>query len=115
MSRDLIDTMTKDDRGRPLYVFVGYVTKLEGQAIAIPTYTGECLDRFKSLYQEIERVWLVKDYDLDSRHPSLSQYQPQKFETEAISNTSGDRIPQLNDCSKYPDKTYLYPSQTQQK
>lgn len=114
MVRDLIDTMTKDDRGRPLYVFVGYVTKLEGQAIAIPAYTGECLDRFKSLYQEIERVWLIKDYDLDSRHPGLSQYQPLEFETEARSNTLGDRIPQLNDRSLYPDKTYLYPSQTQQ-
>jgi hypothetical protein len=112
MVRDLIDTMTKDNRGRPLYVFVGYVTKLEGQAIAIPPYTGECLDRFKSLYQEIEQVWLVKDYERDSRH-RLSQYQPLEFETEA-SNTSGDRMPLLNDRSKYPDKTYLYPSQTQQ-
>lgn len=112
MVRDLIDTMTKDDRGRPLYVFVGYVTKLEGQAIAIPAYTGECLNRFKSLYQEIERVWLVKDYERDSRH-RLSQYQPLEFETEA-SNTSSDRMPQLNHRSKYPDKTYLYPSQTRQ-
>lgn len=113
MVRDLIDTMTKDDRGRPLYVFVGYVTKLEGRAIAVPAYTEECLDRFKSLYQEIEKVWLVKDYDLDNRHPSLSEYRPQKFETEA-NNTSGDRMPQLNHRSKHPDKTYLYPSQTRQ-
>ena len=112
MVRDLIDTMTKDDRGRPLYVFLGYATQLQGQAIAIPGYTEECLDPFKILYREIENVWSVKDYERDSRH-RLSQYESLEFEIEG-SNTSSHQMPQLNNLLKYPDKTYLYPSQARQ-
>ena len=114
LSEDSLEVMAKDDRGRPLYVFVGYVTQLtHAKNIQdFPAYTENRLDNFKTLYHEIEKVWLVKDYEQDIRHPSLSQYQPLSFKVDT--STANQQIPQLNDRSKYPDKTYLWPSFTQQ-
>ena len=118
MVRDLIDRpgndlpeiMTKDDQGRPLYVFVGYVTQLSSpQLNNFPPYTETCLDNFQNLYQEIEKIWSLKNYELDSRHPVLSQYQALTFGDSAFARQD-DQIPQLNDRSKYPDKTYLWSS-----
>lgn len=114
LSEDLRETRERDDQGRPLYVFVGYVTKLSQQKIHnFPDYQPESLDDFKSLYQEIEKVWLVKNYDLDSRNPTLSQYQPRNFAQGAIAHQT-HQIPQLNDLTQHPDKIYLYPSSRQQ-
>ncbi len=114
LSEDSIKVMAKDDRGRPLYVFVGYVTQLtHDQNIQnFPAYTENCLDSFKILYQEIAKVWLVKDYEQDTRNPLFSQYQPLSFAVD-LSATNA-QILQLNDRSKYPQKTYLWPSFTQQ-
>jgi hypothetical protein len=115
MVRDLIGDTVKDDQGRPLYVFVGYVTQLtEDQAIQnFPPYAANCLDNFKILYQEIEQVWLVKNYELNSTHPSLSNYCPINFANSAIA-LSTQELPQLNHCSQRPDKIYLWQSSTQQ-
>ena len=115
MVRDLIDVMVKDDQGRPLYVFVGYVTQLDRQTkLQIPPYEGENLDRFKALYREIEPVWSIEDYERDSRSPLLSQYQTLDFPLKDLSTISDFQIPQLNGRSKYPDKTYLWSSTFQQ-
>ncbi len=40
LGEELIEAMTKDDRGRPLYVFVGYVTQLnQGKDLLdVPAY-----------------------------------------------------------------------------
>ena len=114
MVRDLIDVMIKDDRGRPLYVFVGYVTQLEPQhQLQIPSYEGEKIDRFEVLYQEIKSVWSVKDYERDSRSPRLSQYQTLDCPVVDVFVPSDPQF-QLNDRSKYPDKTYLWQSTSQQ-
>lgn len=109
LGEDLIEVMAKDDQGRPLYVFVGYVTKLNQQQNIndFPPYTENCLDNFKLLYQEIAKIWLVKNYEPDSRQPLLSQYQPRSFSPLPIAS---QQILQLNDITKYPDQTYLYPS-----
>jgi hypothetical protein len=115
MVKDLIGDRVKDDQGRPLYVFVGYVTQLtKNQAIQnLPPYAENCLDNFKILYQEIEQVWLVKNYELNSTHPSLSQYCPINFANLAIA-PSTQELPQLNHHSQSPDKIYLWQSSTQQ-
>ncbi len=120
LREDLQKVMAKDDQGRPLYVFVGYVTQLSQQRNIhnFPPYTAECLDDFQILYQEIEPVWLAKNYEQHSRHPLLSQYQPRRFAQSAIAlrapaklnATKSHQIEQLNDLAKYPDKTYLWPS-----
>ena len=109
LGEDLIEVMAKDDQGRPLYVFVGYVTKLNQQQDInnFPPYTENRLDNFKVLYQEIAKIWLVKNYEPDSRHPLSSQYQSRNFDELPIAS---QQILQLNDLTKYPDQTYLYPS-----
>jgi hypothetical protein len=115
MVKDLIGDRVKDDQGRPLYVFVGYVAQLtENQAIQnLPPYAENCLDSFKILYQEIEQVWLVKNYEVNSTHPSLSQYCPINFTNSAIAPQPPE-LPQLNQQSQHPDKIYLWPNSTPQ-
>lgn len=113
VGEDLIEVMTKDDLGRPLYVFVGYVTKLEqSQRIDnLPAYTGSYLASFQSLYQEIAKVWLMRDYD--DRQPFLSEYQPfeQAIEIATIS-ANDDDVSQLNDRTKQPDQAFVWQTST---
>ena len=112
--KDLIGHTVKDDQGRPLYVFVGYVTILESnQPQLIPAFDSTCLDNFKVLYQEIEKVWLIKNYERDSRQPARSQYCEIKFCNSALA-TPILQVPQLNQDSKQPDKTYVWQSLVQQ-
>jgi hypothetical protein len=115
MVKDLIGDTVKDNQGRPLYAFVGYVTQLaQSQSIQhLPPYAANCLDSFKTLYQEIEQVWLVKNYEANSRHPTLSQYCSLDFDRVAIA-PSTQELPQLNQHSQRPDKIYLWQSSTQQ-
>ncbi len=115
MVKDLIANTVKDDQGRPLYVFVGYVAQLTANLPSqnLPLYADNCLDHFKILYQEIEQVWLVKNYDLNSKHPSLSQYCPVNFDNLAIAPESPE-LPQLNLNSQHPDQIYLWPNSTPQ-
>lgn len=119
MVKDLIGDRVKDDQGRPLYVFVGYVAQLtKNQAIQnFPPYAENCLDNFKILYQEIEQVWLVKNYELNSTHPSLSHYCPINFANSAIAPQPQELTQleqQLNQQSRHPDKIYLWQNSTQQ-
>jgi hypothetical protein len=115
MVKDLIGDRVKDDRGRPLYVFVGYVTQLTENLVIqnLPAYTENCLDSFKTLYQEIEQVWLVKNYEPNSTHPSLSQYCPISFDSSAIAFRPQE-LPPLNQQSRHPNRIYLWQSSTQQ-
>lgn len=111
MVRDSIETMAKDNRGRPLYAFVGYVTRLERQPTisSFPRYGGECLDDFKILYGDLEKVWWIKEYERE-RSPILSQYR----HLDLPSTNLNLQLPQLNNRSKHPDKTYLWSSDPQQ-
>ena len=111
LGEDLIEVMSKDDQGRPLYVFVGYVAQLsqDKDIHNFPPYEGDYLNNFKSLYQEIEKVWLVKNYESEGKSPLSSQYQRRNFAQLEIANNK-QQILQLNYLPKSPDQTYLSPS-----
>lgn len=120
LGENLIEVMAKDDHGRPLYVFVGYVTQLsEGkQLLDFPAYTARHLTSFKPLYQQIERVWLVKDYEENSKHPYQSHYQPLSSSVELISTANDSAVDHppiaLNDQTKQPDKIFSWANSNQQ-
>ena len=109
LGEDSIEIMAKDDLGRPLYVFVGYVTKLDqSQSLNdYPAYTGINLAGFKPLYQEIEKVWLLRDYH--NRKPLLSEYKSFDNGMEMV-NSSLDvhHVAELNNQTKHPDKTFIW-------
>ena len=106
-----LEELTKDDRGRPLYVFVGYVTKLERKKCLfnLPSYTGNCLEDFQSLYQYVREVWLVKNFDREGRKPQLTHYQKLIFTNQQVqSNPAINFIEELNHQGKYSDKVFLW-------
>ena len=107
------EAIAKDNQNRPLYTFVGYVTKLDGN-LAIrnfPAYTEADLDRFGSLCREIVQVWWVKNYESDRTRPSKSHYQPLEFPELTVFDPL--QLPRLNTYSKDPEQTYLFPSSNQ--
>lgn len=106
--KDLIGTTVKDDRGRPLYIFVGYVTHISSSQIEPPAFSSS-LDDFKPLYREIEPVWLAKNYDSQSRQPAASQYTPLTF-SHSPATVDSQYAPDLNRNSTYPQKIYLWPN-----
>ena len=109
MTEDAIEAMTNDDLGRPLYVFVGFVTRLNRDKILsdFPAYTQTHLNSFEPLYQDVEKVWLVKDYH--NRQPLLSEYKPLHTSIDTTDGSSFvSRIPQLNDRTRYPHKTFVW-------
>ena len=125
MVRDLIGDwdhnsrkeLTKDDRGRPLYVFVGYVTKLEYKKCLfnLPSYTGNCLEDFQSLYQYVREVWLVKNFDRESKKPKLTDYQKLIFTNQQVqSNPAINFIEELNHQGRYSDKVFLWQNTPEQ-
>jgi hypothetical protein len=118
MVKDLIGDSVKDDQGRPLYVFVGYGTQLTANQPLenFPRYTENSLDNFKILYQEIEQVWFLKDYERDNKYPTRSQYYPISFHNEAIASDSLEPSLDhpLNHLFQHPDKIYLWQSSPQQ-
>ncbi|BAZ43856.1 hypothetical protein NIES4102_08580 [Chondrocystis sp. NIES-4102] len=111
MVRDLIsEVKAKDDQGRPLYVFLGYATPLQSEQtlLDIPPYTGNQLANFEPLYQQVEKVWLVKDYQANSKNPSKSQYQAVTSFIKLNQDLQNNYTCQLNHQDKHPDKTYLW-------
>lgn len=114
MVQDLIGETVKDNQSRPLYVFVGYATQLttSPKLENVPAYTASCLDNFKNLYQEIEQVWLVKNYEQDLRRAAASEYYPLHFSNSAIAYSTG--FPQLNHCCEHPEQIYLWQNSTEQ-
>ncbi|MEM7590834.1 MAG: hypothetical protein AAF383_04840, partial [Cyanobacteria bacterium P01_A01_bin.83] len=112
LDSDLVNLMTKDDQGRPLYVFVGYVTELnqQQQLDDFPAYQAANLADFQLLYQEIEQVWLVKNYEHHSTPARLSSYQPVSFSQNAIVAPESHQIPTLNELANYPQKTFVWPN-----
>ena len=114
--REVIEEFSKDDLGRPLYVFVGYVTQLERQkSLAnFPPYTDRSLQSFQSLYQYISEVWWVKEYYENSKKPIFNDYQTLDFpnkETHNIFELAG----QINHQEKYPHQTYIWQNTLEQK
>ncbi|MGL6339920.1 MAG: hypothetical protein ACRC80_12365 [Waterburya sp.] len=112
-----VEAKTRDDQGRPLYIFVGYATSLnqEQTLLDIPNYTELDLASFEPLYQQVERVWLVKDYEANSKYPLLSQYESWDYFVDLASLDSGTNYTsQLNHQAKYPDKIFLWSSSPEQ-
>jgi hypothetical protein len=115
--QDSVEVKTKDDQGRPLYVFVGYATSLNHEQTLsdFPPYTGSDLASFEPLYQQIEKVWLVKDYEPNSKYPLLSQYQPLN---SCVNLTTVDKTinytSQLNHQARYPEQIFLWTSSPEQ-
>jgi|GEM_PF-1473244 len=105
---DSIEVMAKDEHGRPLYVFLGYVTQLDRSLSLtdLPGYTETSLIGFKRLYREIERVWLAKDYD--DRNPFVSEYQPLNGGVDTTIVTPDLCTSRLNNVARYPYKTFVW-------
>ena len=115
LKSDSIEMMAKDDQGRPLYVFVGYVTQLnpETNSTEFPAYRGANLTGFQHLYREIESVWLARDYN--NRDPFLSEYKSLDVAVDLIDPSSNVHQPSpLNSIVKYPEKTFVWQISTEQ-
>lgn len=83
------ENLTKDSKGRPLYIFAGYVIQI-GQEVAkenkiyIPPYSGNNLKLFQPLYEYVSNQWLVKSYEPQSRNATASEYKPYFSQEQTI-------------------------------
>ncbi|MEM9091303.1 MAG: hypothetical protein AAGC93_21495 [Cyanobacteria bacterium P01_F01_bin.53] len=83
MASDLVEAqeensiidITRDSKGRALYVFVGYVLKKINETIHIPQYSSNSLSLFKPLYNYVEDQWSLKSFQLGSKNPIESVYE----------------------------------------
>lgn len=119
MVRDLIgnyttinsDNMTKDIQGRPLYIFVGYVTQLQSKQDIpkIPVYSGKNLDFFQPLYEHVRSIWYIQDYQKFNKLPILTDYQKINYPQKQTINYY-DRIlaNKLNHQYKAPESIFLW-------
>ena len=117
LGEDSIEAMTRDDRGRPLYVFVGYVAQLDKtmHLLDLPAYTEERLDSFQSLYRYVQQVWLVKDYEKFRKKPIFSSYSPLNFAPHLLhSGFNLELLGKLNYPDRSPDKVFLWQNSPQQ-
>lgn len=115
MVRDLLGgkeaSLTKDDKDRPLYVFVGYVTRLTSRKylMDLPPYNYESLADFEGLYDYVRQNWLVKDFHKDSHQPIITGYKKREFsKTYLQNNISKDLITKINYQAKSPDQVFLW-------
>lgn len=118
MDQSIIDLLSKDNRGRPLYIFVGYTTKLKNTSRIdnFPLYEDQYLYSFQNLYQQILQVWWLEEYRKNSKQPILDPYQAQSFQYhQKISPGNLDLARQINHQGKYPHQTYLWQNTTKQK
>ena len=118
MERNIIDLLSKDNRGRPLYVFVGYVTQLEHQKrlLDFPPFAEQSLQNFQDLYQYILEVWWVEEYYKNSKKPILNEYQPLDFQNQKVKlQDTLELAKQINHQKKYPEQTYLWQNTIAQK
>ena len=118
MAQETIELFSKDNQGRPLYVFVGYVAQIDCQPILddFPPYTELHLQSFQNLYQYIINVWQIEEYLQDSKKPIFNQYQPIAFDSNQIKleNTS-ELATQINHQQKDPHHIYLWQNDAIQK
>jgi hypothetical protein len=116
--QELIESLSKDNCGRPLYVFVGYVTQLDRRKrlLDFPTYSDRSLQAFQDLYQYILQVWQVEEYYKDSKKPIFNDYQILDFANQNFkTNDILEIIKQINHQEKHPDLTYLWHNTPEQK
>jgi hypothetical protein len=116
--QELIESLSKDNCGRPLYVFVGYVTQLNRRKrlLDFPAYSDFSLQAFQELYQYILQVWWVEEYYKDSKKPIFNDYQLLDFANQNFkTNDILEIIKQINHQEKHPDLTYLWHNTPEQK
>ncbi|MBC1238345.1 hypothetical protein [Nostoc sp. 2RC] len=115
MARDLgepvnnnAQDITRDQRGRPLYTFVGYATRVTDQDIVkIPDYLPENFSLFNPpYYQYVTANWLLKSYDDRSNVPISTNYQD-SLPTVEIPTELDTREFNLNLVEN--NKVYLWP------
>ena len=118
MDREIIELLSKDNRGRPLYAFVGYVTQLDRRKrlLDFPPYTHQDLQSFQDLHQYILKVWQVEEYYKDSKKPIFNEYQALDFHNQEVKVYDTLKLAkQINHQEKYPQQTYLWHNTLQQK
>ncbi|MDJ0648146.1 MAG: hypothetical protein QNJ60_05510 [Xenococcaceae cyanobacterium MO_188.B19] len=115
MVRDLLEeteaNLTKDDKDRPLYIFVGYAARLTHRKylIDLPPYNNESLHDFKSLYDHVKEVWLVKDFHKNSHKSITTSYQKRDFSPPCLhKNLSKDLITKINYQGKSRNQIFLW-------
>ncbi len=115
MVRDLLEpteaNLTKDDKDRPLYIFVGYAAKLTRRKylIDLPPYNSESLHDFKTLYDHVKEVWLVKDFHKNSHKSVKTSYQKRDFSPPCLhDNLSKDLITKINYQGKSRNQVFLW-------
>jgi len=68
--------LTRDQKKRPLYTFVGYATRTNQESIQLPAYTNKDLRLFRYPYEKYVIVnWQAKLYEERSRIAILTDYQ----------------------------------------
>jgi hypothetical protein len=94
----LLGDVTKDFKGRPMYLFAGYVTEIgQGQNLpAIPKYSGNNLELFQDLYEYIKEKWLVKAYQQEMTAPILCPSQSITYSTYPTSDNYDKEYFSLN-------------------
>ena len=124
MVRDLIndegengaENLTKDAQGRPLYIFVGYGTKINTRRYAInfPAYKDTNLEIFQPLYQYVRDRWLVKDSGINRKKTILTNYQRLSFTKIRPKRDSDPDLAELLNCqNKSPSKIFLWQNLSQ--
>ncbi len=115
MVRDLLHGkemgLTRDDKERPLYIFVGYITKLTSRRYLrdLPPYNNNSLHDFQNLYDYVRQVWLVKDFHKNSHQYIKTNYKTREFSPKSLENNlSKDLIVKLNHQAKNPDQVFLW-------
>ncbi|MDJ0681239.1 MAG: hypothetical protein QNJ18_15385 [Xenococcaceae cyanobacterium MO_167.B52] len=115
MVRDLLGEkeahLTKDDKDRPLYIFVGYAAKLTRRKylVDLPPYDSESLHDFQDLYDHVKEVWMVKDFHKNSHKSIKTSYQKRDFSPPCLhQNLSKDLITKINYRGKSPNQVFLW-------
>lgn len=92
MARELIggvhgngENITQDQKGRPLYTFVGYAIRNESERVELPAYLHQDLSLFSSpYYQYVAANWLAKSYEERTRMAIPTEYQPLNYQVAVI-------------------------------
>ena len=118
MDQEIVNLLSKDNRGRPLYIFVGYVTQINRrrQLLDFPAYTDLYLQPFQNLYRYILEVWWKEEYEVDSKKPIYTNYKNLEFNnSQSRSSEVFALARQINHQAKYPNLTYLWDNNPKQR
>lgn len=117
MVRDLLGNLShqagqdlsQDNCGRPLYVFVGYSTRLaeHQKSTHFFPYTGNNLEIFQPLYQYVQQQWQVKKYDQNHSQAIATNYQKLLIK-ENLNHFNNDKYFNINHQYRVPERIFLW-------